>query len=272
MNGQQYQQLVDSLGPQQRLVLDALREHGPLTDTELVDVITQSFDLSRSTIIPRRTELVRKGLARGAGSRASAIGKRRTIFEVVPPEDVEQAQQTADDRGPRRLEVRKWPFEDQVRVAQALLRDPAVNEAIRVAAEPGSRRARARARQEAERSRRERARQIKNTSGELVAFLRLQDILKRNVDAVREVGFFLEDEIERDAAYQPRQIPEGIWLEILRLLEDAIGINEETYELIARHIGHSSRTSVGIVEGRLSQLAPPRPLKVVGGVAAPSDS
>lgn len=249
MNDHEYERLIAALSQSRRVVFDAVRDHGPLTDNELVEIL----NASRSTVIPRRSDLVHEGLVRGAGSRPSAAGKgRATIFEVVPAEEVESARKVAEARGPRRLDVKKWPFDDKVRVARALLRDPEVNEAIRTAAEPGSRRARARARQEIERGRRERAEQIRREQeeqGEFVSFLKARDHLKRNVEAIREVDIFLRREQERDEAGLSLQIPAWGWTHVLELLDESIGIAEGTYDRITLHVGSEPRSTVHIIEG-----------------------
>lgn len=269
MNDQEYGGTIGRLSRSRRAVFDVLVAQGPITDDELVEIT----GASRSRVIPRRSELMQMGLVRGAGSRTTASGGKTTIWEVVPPAEVEQSREIAEQRGPRRQEIAKWPLEDKVRVARALLRDRKVNDALQgpAGSGPGSRRARARARQEIHNDKRERSEAIKReeaAKGELVSLMKAKDHLKRNVEAVREVGFFLDEEMERGDAGMEARIPEWAWPQLLELIDESIGIDEEMYERIARHIGHEPRMNVQIIDGSSPDAAAARPVKVVSPPAA----
>ncbi len=262
MDEQEYGRTVQRLSPARRAVFDVIAAEGPMTDEELVEFT----GASRSRVIPRRSELARFGLVRGVGSKRTAAGGKTTIWEVVPAADVEHHREVAEQRGPRRQEILKWRLEDRVRVARALLRDRAVNEALQAPGEPGSRRTRARARQEMERDRRDRAhaiRQEEAAKGELVALLKVKDHLKKNIDTVREVGYFLDEEMEREAGNVPTRIPDTAWPQILELLEQSVDVSDEIYERIADRIGHAPRANIQIIDGSSPGAAPARPVKVV---------
>lgn len=273
MNDHDYGRTIGRLSPSRRAVFEVIVASGPMTDEDLVE----EMNASRSRVIPRRSELMQMGLVRGAGSRATASGGKTTIWEVVPPAEVEQSREIAEQRGPRRQEIARWPLEDKVRVARALLRDRKVNDALQAPAGsgPGTRRARARAREEVGRDRRERTEAIKReeaANGQLVALLKAKDHLKRNVEAIREVGFFLEEEMERTAEGMESRIPDWAWPQILEILDEAVDINDSTHERIARHIGHDSRTYVQIIDGSSPEAAAARPMKVVSPPSAAEPS
>lgn len=267
MDDQQYARAVEGLSPRRRAVFNALRSIAPAADEDLVE----AMDGSRSEVLPRRRELVIRGLVRAVGTRPTARGGNTTIWGIVPAGEVEEARELAEAAGPRRQQIAKWDFEDRVAFARALLRDPKVNLALQETSAPGSRRARARAHEEIERARRERSDEVRREQaerGELVAFLKARNHLQSAVDAVREVGFFLEAEMERRDDERPALIPDGAWPQVMELLDEGARISDDLYDKIARHIGHEPRLGVQIIDSGTVESDAARPIKVINASAA----
>ena len=267
MDLQQYAHAIAKLSPSRRAVYNALVSLGPVADEDLVEAMGGS----RSKLIPRRGDLVKQGLVRAVGTRATDSGGSTTVWGLVPPAEVEQAREAKEQAGPRRLQINKWDFEDKVRVARALLRDPKVNLALQEQSKPGARRARARAHQEIERAKRERQDEIRRAEAEhseLVALLKARHHLHLYVEAVREVGFFLEAEMDREDGDRPTLIPDGAWEQVLDLLDEGTRVSQNIQERIARHIGQDVRPSVQIIESSTDAFDAARPIKVIDTSAA----
>lgn len=273
MNDSEYNESIGRLSPARRRVFDAFQAHGPLTDDDLVEVVGRN----RSSVIPRRSDLTREGLLRGAGRRASSTGQTKmTVWEVVPPAEVERYRQIADERGPRRAEIKRWPFEDRVRVATALICDPAVVEALQASTGFTSRKARSRRRNAIDGARRARTEAIKREElahGELLAFLKLKDHLAKEVETVEQMGLVLDDEQERLRDHLPSRIPDSGWMQILEILHRGITVTGAVYDRVARYVGAPSRPGIEIIDTDGAALLPDgMPIKVVGSTDLPPGS
>lgn len=64
----------------QRVVYDAIREHGPLTDERIAELT----GLAANTARPRRLELERAGKVEAAGASRTRSGRRAVAWRVVP--------------------------------------------------------------------------------------------------------------------------------------------------------------------------------------------
>ncbi len=235
---------MDRLRATQRPIYDAIRKHGPITDAELCQLLHSTG----SKIRPRRLDLFRLGLVRSAGEKPLEGGPRKArLWELVPPEEVEQAQQEAGEVPPRRRKISDLPLETRLKVVRALLRDDEVHASLLASKDRASSRARARARdtkRQAERERRERIAQIQDQEreqGELVEFLKARDHLKRNVEAVRAVCEFLARELARQRELGNSKIPLWVWPYVLELLAEVMDMAEPTYDLIADLLGAERR-------------------------------
>ena len=259
-----YNRLVGGLNASRKAVLEALREHGDMTDEELARAVGSPA----GTVRARRSELVRRGLVREVGRRPTPSGRTGTrMWGIVPPDEVEQAAEDAERRGPRRLDLTKLPLDQRVDIARALLRDRDVNDELRSAAAgaPSSRRVRARARAEQERAQRERAEQIRRAQedrSEIVAFLKAADHLKRNVEALREVGRFLDAELERYMRGDATQIPDWAWKRVLTQVDDSMEVAKLMRHRIGRELGDTDRSGVVILDGEDISI---EHAKLVGG-------
>jgi predicted transcriptional regulator len=263
MDNDAYLRTLDALSPSRRMVFDALTSLGSATDDDL----SRAVGRSRSRVVPRRTDLMRMGLVRETGQALSEAGRPTAVWQAVPPEDVERLKEQAEDKGPRRLSVKRWPLDERIAVARVLLRDrPVYNAIVHPDDEQGGRRARARARQAMEKDQRERTTEIKRRAAdgeELVNVLKAKDHLKRAIDVVRSIGFILEDERDRDEAREPIVIPEWAWSEVVELLEELLSVSEQTFDRAAEHLGLEPRSSMLVLDGAGPQEAA-RPAKPVG--------
>jgi hypothetical protein len=263
MDNDTYQQAIDGLAPAARLVFDAMTSLRSATDDQLGAAIGRS----RSQVSPRRIQLARMGLVREAGHAPSDPGvKSQVIWELVPPEEVEQVKEQAQEKGMRRLSVKRWPFDEKVAVVQALLREPPVYEAlINPEIENGGRRARARARHAMEKAQRERTTEIKlkeKDDAEVGYVLKTKDHLRRAIDVVRTLGFILEDEQDRDDERQPMIVPEAVWPQVTELLSELLGATEQTIDRAFQRVGMEPQPSFVVNEAD-PELAS-RPAKPVG--------
>ena len=75
----------DALRATQAAVLDAVRRHGPLTDTRLISVAAvERWKMSPSGLRTRRTELVDRGLVYDTGSRVRLkSGRMSTLWAAT---------------------------------------------------------------------------------------------------------------------------------------------------------------------------------------------
>ena len=72
----------DKLAAQRALVYDALKRHGPMTDTDILRTVQLYFDKrheSPSGLRTRRSELVRMGLVEDTGGRMRLDSGRKAI-------------------------------------------------------------------------------------------------------------------------------------------------------------------------------------------------
>jgi hypothetical protein len=273
MEQQDYDALVAALAPAQRLVFEAIREHGPVTDEHVCELT----GVAGRSVRPRRAELAKHGLVRRIRSDTADTTRRVGVWELVPPEEVESAREAAHAVGPRRRKVSDLPLEVRVRAFFALARDEAVQVAVTESKERGARRARARIRdvlRQDERARRERMaelREAEEQASSLVDFLKTRNTLKRQEEVVRATLVFLREEVERQRMFGESAIPERLWALVPGLLVEVIEACESAYEEIARHTGHPSRRQVDIelddadvIDGEL--------LELVGGEDVTRDS
>lgn len=268
MDNDAYQLSLEALSPSRRLVFDALARRGSATDDELARLLGQS----RSQVSPRRLDLLRMGLVRGAGEGLTDAGGKAQVWQVVPPAEVEQVMEQAQERGVRRLSVKKWPLDEKIAVAQVLLRDPKVYAAL---VDPelknGGRHARARARQAMERDQRERTAEIKlkyADNEELGNVLKAKDHLRRAIDVVRTLGFIVDDEEDRDDARQPMVVPKWVWPQLTELLEELLGVTEQTHDRVSEHLGMAPAMAARVLRDVSPELAS-RPTKPVSSSEPP---
>lgn len=242
-----YEALTSGLAPGQRVVFDAIRDHGPLTDERVSDLTGSPG----RTVRPRRAELAKLGLVRRTDP-VPGTTRKVGVWELAPPEEVERVREAAQVAGPRRRKVGALSLEMRVQAFLALARDEQVQAAVAESQERGARRGRARIRdvlRQDERARRERLtelRDIKKEASTLVDFLKTRNALKRQEEVVRATVVFLREEVERERLLGESVIPNAYWPLIPDLLVEVIEECEAAYDEVARYTGHPSRRQAEI--------------------------
>jgi hypothetical protein len=220
------------LGRSMQLVLNMIRNEGPITDAQLCARI----DLPDGAIRPARLRLCRRGLVE-----KDALGRG---WVIVPPERQEEVQEQAQKKPPRRRKLSDLSVDERVTIITTLLRDDEVNRALHDQAKENRewRRARARARDhqgERDQERRERRAEAARAAKEksiYVDFLKTRNHLKDAVEVILGVRRFLNEDLDCAAAGEAPRIPASNWPDVLRnvteLLAAAAGLHQEMLEAL----------------------------------------
>jgi len=239
---------IKPLSATEQAVLDVLQEHGPMTD----EVLVERSGIGMRSASPRRGALVRRGLVEEVGRAATKAGRSAKTWGVVPPERVEAARAAATKKGPRRLPVTEYPFEERLEIMRQLLDDPHLNDALKNQNGRAWRKVRGRARDrrgEREHERREINRQLKNIEKDpsgLTDFLKVKRNLLDVTEAMRATSEFLQEEMATHAETGNFRIPFSYWPEIADLLEDLEDLGAEARRSIDRVLG---RLGDDVIEG-----------------------
>jgi hypothetical protein len=197
---------------------------GPLTDDELVD----KLGIKKSSVSPRRKELVTSGLIRETERRVTSSGRTSAAWGVVPAEGIGDARRAAAEKGPRRKHLSAYPLEMRVAMARSLVRMDDVNALLvedekRSKASDRARRA-ARAvindRDRARREYNERIRQAERDASPRLLFLKAVGQLRRATDAVREIDLVIGENIDSQLLFGSSDIPLEDWPEVRTELEN----------------------------------------------------
>jgi hypothetical protein len=204
-------------------IYQALRDAGPLTDDELVVYL----NTKKSSVGPRRKELVALGLVAEQEKRVTPAGRQSSAWGVVAAENIEAAQRAARAKGPRRKHIDKYTTDEQAQIVRHLLRKDEVNALLlgdeeRSKASDRARRAARAVHHERERLRRqhsERLRQAEREASPRLIYYKAIAQLRRATDAVREMERVLEENVDAAEMYGTSDFEEDDWPEIRRELE-----------------------------------------------------
>lgn len=235
------------LSPAAKKVLAAFREHGAMTDDEIVE----RTGMVKGTASPRRGDLVKAGLV-------WAVNKTRpTVWDLVPPEEMTEARATAARQGPRKKSYDKFTLDEKLDAVRQLLDMPDVNEAIR----ERHGRAWGRARRVAQETKGARERELRELHAEIkeaerrsapiVQFLKLKRNLIKSTESVRAVRRLVEEELERRETVTGMQIRVAQWPEVADLLTDLTEIVNETMTHIRDVMGV---LGPDVIEGTVVEL------------------
>lgn len=225
--------------PSEFNVLEAFRQHGPMTDARLEEVT----GLSVRSVSPRRRELADKGFLEIVGEDTTPSGRKAKVWGVVPEERIEAVREVNKTRTPRKKDITKLPLETKLLIVRQLLDDPAVNAAARE--QHGRAWSKVRGRVEDRRSQRERERRELNAQvreaerkgSPIVEFLKLKRLVKDATETVRAVDQFIDEDLERRQDSQGMHIPVPHWPEVADSLTDLGGVVENTLESIRDVMG-----------------------------------
>jgi urease gamma subunit len=230
-----------NLRPQQAAIYEAFRTHGaPATDAEIAAVT----GISGNSFRPRRRELADLGLLEKAGTRPTGRGREVTLWMAVEdPERVEELRAKAQQRQPRRKQLRELPFEMRLAAVNELLKDDDLNSALLNQQGRSWSRARGRARG----ARREHEREMREVKAKLaeeerdrstlVDFLKAKRNLLKTVEVVRSVEEFVREDLQRRAEGKQTRIPPQHWAEVADLLADAAAAASDAEKLVRDQLG-----------------------------------
>jgi hypothetical protein len=208
------------LAPAAKKVLDAFREHGAMTDDDLVE----RTGLVKGTASPRRGDLVKYGMVRAVD------GTRPTVWELVPPEQVAGHRAAAAQRGPRKKAYTKFTLDEKLDAVRQLLDMPDVNDAIR----DRHGKAWGRARRVAQENKGARKRELRDLQAQInkgapyAEFLKLKRNLIKATEGVRAIRGLVEEELDRQGTVRRPEIPVAQWPEVTDLLNDLNEIVNDT--------------------------------------------
>ncbi len=227
----------EALNDDQLAIYDAIRDHGPVTDDEIVELT----GIIKGTSSPRRGDLVKLGLVQHQGWGESALGNRAKVWALVPVEERAAAKERNEGKT-RRRPITTFPLNDRLEMVRQLLDMDDVNEAIRDTNGRAWARARGRSQDrqgEIKKQIRENEaalREAERLGAPLVDFYRLRRQLLQSVERVRAAENFVKEELERRNTVGA-VIPLTLWPDIADMLDDLSGIANETNASIRAVMG-----------------------------------
>lgn len=229
-------------------VLATFREHGPMTDQQLVE----HSGIDMRTASPRRRKLADLGLLEEDGTAPTRSGRMAKVWAVVPDHRVADVREAAKRRDPRRLAVTKLPLDKRLELVRQLLDDPETNEAIHHQNGRAWRKVRGRARDrkgQREHERRELNRLLKEAQKDpsgLVDFLKAKRNLLDVMEAIRGTSEFVQEEMNNRRNNGYVRIPTAYWPEVQDLLVDLEDLARDARESIDDVMG---RLGDDVIEG-----------------------
>ena len=89
-----YYESLEDAPTRRKVIYQKLRESGPMTAETLMAVMGY---MNPNSVRPRLTELKEQGLVRAVGKAHNRAGKNVTLWEAIPPEDIESAAPGGND-------------------------------------------------------------------------------------------------------------------------------------------------------------------------------
>jgi hypothetical protein len=215
-----------ALRPLQVDVYRALRDHGPVTD----DVLAGLMQRGIRRVSPRRNDLTKLGLVHWVGRTDPADGTPAKLWAIVPHDEIVKARHAAAKRGRRRKRLDTYTLDERLQLVRSLMRMPDVNQALlddhsKTAGAKHARREARAAQQEAERERRELNDHIKQAERHAspdLNFLKAKRQMRSAVDAIRELGRVLGENLDSVELNGMPLIHPDHWPEARALLRELI--------------------------------------------------
>lgn len=223
------------------LVHAAFVERGPMTDEQLAT----HTGISVRSVSPRRSDLHKLGLVEEVGKATTTAGRAAKVWDLVPPERVEEVRLEVEKRGPRTKDIRKLKLDKKLEIVRQLLDDPEVNAAVMNKDKHGRawgkvRRGVRDQKGQRERERRElhaAIREAERTGAPVAEFYKVKRNLMTAEDRVRAVGNLVQEELARREAHEPMQIATAHWPDVKDLLSDMADLSNATVESIRGAMG-----------------------------------